>query len=116
LEGFRIKRKERWRPLLPPALYARADQYPDRIVKELGEFLRRIANFLLWLGLFGLFLSFAAYSAGTPRFDIGFISVMFIGISAWVLRKPVAPFEPSRRFRTLRKFGMSSRGQEKKED
>jgi hypothetical protein len=78
--------------------------------------LRRIANFLLWLGLFGLFLSFAAYSAGTPRFDIGFISVILIAVSAWVLRKPVAPFEPSRRFRTLRKFGLASRGQENKED
>jgi len=79
--------------------------------------LRRVASFLLWLGLFGLFLSFAAYSAGTPRFDIGFISVILIAISAWVLRKPVTPLEPSRRrFRALRKVGLVGRSKDSKDN
>ena len=68
--------------------------------------LRKLARFLLWLGLFGLFLAFAAYSSGTPRADmlLGSLALVFI---AWrVLRKPVKRFSPSKRFRTLRRLGL----------
>lgn len=71
--------------------------------------LRRIAQFLLWLGLFGAFLFAAAYSTGNKRFDLLLASGLLILLSAQILRKPRAPFEPSRRFRTLRKLGLTGR-------
>lgn len=73
---------------------------------------RRLAHFTLWLSLFGLFLSFAAYSAGSPRGDILLGSLLFLWISWRVLRKPVARFEPSKRFRTLRRLGLIQGGKE----
>jgi len=42
-------------------------------------------------------------------------SLILIGFSAWVLRKPTKPFDPSRRFRTLRKLGLIGRGREKED-
>ena len=42
-------------------------------------------------------------------------SLALIGFSVWVLRKPAKPFDPSRRFRTLRKLGLIGRSQEEKD-
>ncbi len=67
---------------------------------------RRLATFALWLGLFGLFLAFAAYSTGKLRLDLcgGSVALLFF---AWlILRKPAVPFQPERRFRSLRKLGL----------
>ncbi len=67
---------------------------------------RRLAQFMLWLSLFGLFLSFAAYSSGSSRPDILLGSLLFLWISWRVLRKPIERFEPSKRFRSLRRLGL----------
>lgn len=73
---------------------------------------RRLARFVLWISLFGLFLSFAAYSTGSPRPDMLLGSLLFLWISWRVLRKPVERFEPSKRFRTLRRLGLIEGGKE----
>jgi len=73
---------------------------------------RRLAQFTLWLSLFGLFLSFAAYSSGSARPDIFLGSLFFLWISWRVLRKPVERFEPSKRFRTLRRLGLIENSEE----
>lgn len=73
--------------------------------------MRRIAQFILWLGLFGLFLFAAAYSTGTTRADLLVGSLAMILLAALVLRRPKQPFEVSRRFRTLRRLGLTGRGQ-----
>lgn len=78
--------------------------------------LRRVAQFLLWLGLFGVFLFTAAYSTGTHRFDLFIGSAGLILLSALILRRPRARFEPSRRFRTLRRLGLVGRSEEEKTD
>jgi len=77
---------------------------------------RRIAQFLLWLGLLGVFLFAAAYSSGTQRFDLLLGSAGLILLSALILRRPRTHFEPSRRFRTLRRLGLVGRGKEEKFD
>lgn len=71
--------------------------------------MRRLAKFALWSGLFGLFLTFAAYSVGQLRMDIagGALALLFF---AWlVLRKPERPFQAERPFRALRKLGLLGR-------
>lgn len=68
--------------------------------------MRRLAQFALWLGLFGLFLTFAAYSVGQPRIDLGFGALALLAFAWLVLRKPATPFQPERRFRSLRKLGL----------
>jgi hypothetical protein len=68
--------------------------------------IRKLAQFLLWLGLFGLFLTFAAYSSGSPRADLLLGSLFMLFIAWRVLRKPRERFEPSKRFRTLRRLGL----------
>lgn len=73
--------------------------------------LRRIAQFLLWLGLFGIFLFAAAYSTGRAHFDLLLAALGMIAFAALVLRKPAKRFEVSRRFRTLRRLGLTGRGQ-----
>jgi hypothetical protein len=78
--------------------------------------MRSIAGFLFWLGLFGLFLSIAAFTTGSERFDLVFASLVFIAVSAWMLRKPAKKFEPYRRFRSLRKLGLIGGNEEVKED
>lgn len=60
------------------------------------------------MGLFGLFLFVAAYSTGSRRADLFLGSLTLIAVSAWVLHKRPARFEPSRRFRTLRRLGLVS--------
>ncbi len=68
--------------------------------------LRKLAQFLLWLGLFGLFLTFAAFSSGNARSDL-LLGSLFLFFFSWrVLRKPKERFEPSKRFRTLRRLGL----------
>ena len=67
---------------------------------------RRLANFVIWLSLFGLFLSFAAYSSGAGRPDILFPSLILFWLSWRVLRKP------PERFRTLRRLGLINLGDE----
>jgi len=68
--------------------------------------MRKLAHFFLWLGLFGLFLSFAALSSGNPRNDL-FLGSLLLLFFAWrILRKPLVRFEPSKRFRTLRRLGI----------
>ena len=68
--------------------------------------MRKLAQFMLWLGLFGLFLAFAANSTGSSRPDI-LISSLILLFFAWrVLRRPVKRYEPTRRFRTLRRMGL----------
>lgn len=76
--------------------------------------LRKIARFLLWLGLFGLFLAFAAYSSGNPRADLLVGSLALLFLSWQVLRRRPRPFSPTRRFRTLRRLGLIE-GQEESE-
>jgi hypothetical protein len=71
--------------------------------------LRRIANFALWLGLFGIFLSIAAYSTGAGRLDLLLSSLATIGAASWILRRPQEPYHPSKRFRTLRRLGVIGR-------
>lgn len=73
--------------------------------------MRRIAQFMLWLGFFGLFLFAAAYSTGATRADLLVGSLALIAFAALVLRRPQQPFEVSRRFRTLRRLGLTGRGQ-----
>ncbi len=68
--------------------------------------IRKLAQFLLWLGLFGLFLTFAAYSTDSPRADLLLGSLFMLFIAWRVLRKPRERFEPSKRFRTLRRLGL----------
>lgn len=76
---------------------------------------RKLAQFILWLGLFGLFLTFAAYSSGTPRADILLGSLLFVWLGWRVIRVPPKRFEPSKRFRTLRRLGLIDGGDEEKE-
>lgn len=71
--------------------------------------LRRVAQFFLWLGLFGIFLFAAAYSTGARPYDILCAAVPAILLSALILRRPKTQFEPSRRFRTLRRLGLTGR-------
>jgi hypothetical protein len=66
---------------------------------------------MLWLGLFGIFLFAAAYSIGAARWDLLLGSFGLIAFAALVLRKPAERFEASRRFRTLRRLGLTGRGQ-----
>lgn len=68
--------------------------------------LRKLAKFTFWLGLFGLFLTFAAYSSGSPRADLLLGSLLVVWLSWRVLRRPQPRFEASRRFRTLRRLGL----------
>jgi hypothetical protein len=77
--------------------------------------IRRIASFLMWLGLFGLFLFIAAYSTGITRLDYLLASLGMLAFSALVLRRPMRPFEPSRRFRTLRRLGLTGRPSDKQD-
>jgi hypothetical protein len=78
--------------------------------------MRRIAGFLFWLGLFGLFLAFAAYSVGAFRWDLTVGSSILLGFSWLVLRKPRRDFRPDRRFRTLRRLGLIDRSSNKEEN
>jgi len=71
--------------------------------------LRRIAQFALWVGLFGLFLFAAASSTGNKPLDLLLVSAGLVGLSALVLRRPQQRFEASQRFRTLRKLGLTGR-------
>ena len=73
---------------------------------------RRLANFVIRLSLFGLFLSFAAFSSGAGRPDILFPSLILFWLSWRVLRKPPERFDPSNRFRTLRRLGLINPGDE----
>lgn len=75
--------------------------------------MRRLAQFALWLGLFGLFLAFASYSVGQTRLDIGIGSMALLVFAWFVLRKPTEPFQAERRFRTLRKLGLIDRNRDK---
>ena len=68
--------------------------------------LRKIAQFLLWLGLFGLFLTFAAYRADSTRADLLLASLALLLIAWRILRRAPQSFEPHRRFRTLRRLGL----------
>lgn len=61
---------------------------------------------MLWMGLFGLFLSFAAYSSDNSRPDILLASLILLFLAWRVLRRPAKHFEPSKRFRTLRRLGL----------
>ena len=76
--------------------------------------LRRVATFGLWLGLFGLFLTFAAYSVGETRFDLAAGSLCLLTFAWLVLRKPATPYRPDARFRTLRKLGLTGRKEDPK--
>jgi hypothetical protein len=78
--------------------------------------MRRIAGFLFWLGLFGLFLAFAAYSVGAFRWDLTVASSILLGFSWLVLRKPRRDFRPDRRFRTLRRLGLIDRSSNREEN
>ena len=73
-----------------------------------------MAAFGLWLGLFGLFLTFAAYSVGETRFDLAMGSLCLLAFAWLVLRKPAAPYPPDARFRTLRKLGLIGRQEDPK--
>jgi hypothetical protein len=68
--------------------------------------IRKIAQFLLWLALFGLFLTFAAYQSGNSRADMLIGSSLLLLIAWRTLRKRPERFEPSKRFRTLRRLGL----------
>jgi hypothetical protein len=72
-----------------------------------------VAQFLLWTGLFGVFLFAAAYSTGDRPYNILCASLPAILLAVLILRRPAAPFEPSRRFRTLRKLGLTGRDEPK---
>jgi hypothetical protein len=78
--------------------------------------LRKLSQFMLWLGLFGLFLAFAANSSGNSRPDILLASLILLYLSWRGLRRPVERFDPTRRFRTLRKLGLIDRGSDSQED
>jgi len=73
---------------------------------------RKLAQFLLWLGLFGLFLSFAASSSGSPPANLLLGSLLMLFVAWRILRKPRERFEPSKRFRTLRRLGLIDKGPE----
>lgn len=73
--------------------------------------LRRVAQFFLWLGLFALFLFAAAYSTGSRPYDLLCAGVPMIVLSFLVLRRPQKQFEPGRRFRTLRRLGLTGRNE-----
>lgn len=68
--------------------------------------LRKLATFMLWLGLFGLFLFFAAHSVGVLNIQLLFGALGLLFASWLILRKPPKRFEPSKRFRTLRRLGL----------
>jgi hypothetical protein len=75
--------------------------------------LRRVAQFFLWLGLFGVFLFAAAYSIGERPFNILCAAIPAILVGVLVLRRPQTQFEPGRRFRTLRRLGLTGRDESK---
>lgn len=75
--------------------------------------LRRVGTFALWLGLFGLFLTFAAYSVGEARLDLAAGSLLLLALAWLVLRKPATPNHPQTRFRTLRNLGLIGRSEDK---
>ena len=74
--------------------------------------MRRLATFAMWLGFFGLFLAFAAYSTGELNWKLIGGSVGLLLFAWMILRRPAPTFQPDRRFRTLRKLGLIG----KKED
>lgn len=74
--------------------------------------LRRLGAFLLWLGIFGLFLTFAAYSIGETRLDLAAGSVFLLALAWLALRRPAAATHPEARFRTLRKLGLVGRAED----
>lgn len=76
---------------------------------------RRVATFALWLGLLGLFLTFAAYSVGEVRLDLAIGSLLLLGFAWLALRKPPTSYHPEARFRTLRKLGLLGHEGDKKE-
>lgn len=78
--------------------------------------MRRLAGFLFWLGLFGLFLAFAAYSVGSFRWDLTLASISLLFVSWLVLRRPPKDFQPDRRFRTLRRLGLIGHKSDHDED
>jgi hypothetical protein len=71
--------------------------------------LRRVAQFFLWLGFFALFLFAAAYTIGERPYDLVFAALPMIALSWLVLRRPQQQFEASRRFRTLRRLGLTGK-------
>ncbi|MCW5877292.1 MAG: hypothetical protein KIS80_00320 [Anaerolineales bacterium] len=71
--------------------------------------MRRLAKFALWSGLFGLFLTFAAYSVGQLQLEIAGGSLALLLFAWLILRKPERPFQAERPFRTLRKLGLLGR-------
>lgn len=78
--------------------------------------LRKLATFMLWLGLFGLFLFFAARSVGELNMPLLFGALGLLFLSWLVLRKPPKRFEPSKRFRTLRRLGLIGSEEETEKD
>ena len=68
------------------------------------------------MGLFCLFMAFAAYSVGSPNNRILYVS-LFLLIAGWlVLRRPRKQFNPNRRFRTLRRLGLIGGGSQADDD
>ena len=74
--------------------------------------MRKLASFFLWLGLFGLFLSAAAYTVGSLDDRLLLGSVALIAFGWLVLRRPRKESQPSRRFRLLRRLGLLAAAQE----
>jgi hypothetical protein len=72
--------------------------------------MRRLATFALWLGLFGLFLAFAAFSVGDNQTQLAIGSAASVFLAWVVLRKPARPYHPENRFKTLRKLGVVGKG------
>lgn len=68
--------------------------------------MRKLAGFFIWLGLFGLFLAFAASSVGSPDNRLLLGSLLLLTLGWLILRRPRKGEEPSRRFRTLRRLGL----------
>jgi hypothetical protein len=75
--------------------------------------LRRAGTFALWLGLLGLFLTFAAYNVGETRLNLAAGSLLLLALAWLLLRKPTAPYHPQTRFRTLRNLGLIGRTEDK---
>jgi hypothetical protein len=71
--------------------------------------LRRVAQFFLWLGFFALFLFGAAYTIGERPYDLICVALPMIALSWLILRRPQKQFEASRRFRTLRRLGLTGK-------
>lgn len=78
--------------------------------------LRKLATYMLWLGLFGLFLFFAAHSVGVLNTDLLLAALGLLGAGWLILRKPPRQPEPSKRFRALRRLGMIGSEQEEEEN